>query len=142
MQGIYKFTNKINNKVYIGKANNLEERYKSHRRNHDNDNLQDYNTKFYRALRKYGFENFNYEILESNICWTAEVLNQKEVEYIAKYRATEDEYGYNIQKGGLNTTVPRKLSEKQVLEIKNKLVTSTLTMQQIAKEYGEGGLVL
>ena len=142
MQGIYKFTNKTNNKVYIGKADNLEERYKSHMRNYDNHNLQDYNTKFYRALRKYGFENFNYEILESNRYWTAEVLNQKEVEYIAKYRATEDEYGYNIQKGGLNTAVPRKLSEKQVLEIKNKLVTSTLTMQQIAKEYGVGDAMI
>ena len=136
MQGIYKFTNKINNKVYIGKADNLEERYKSHKRNYDNSNLQDYNTKFYRALRKYGFENFNYEILESNKYWTEKVLNQKEIEYIAKYRATEDEYGYNIQKGGLNTAVPRKLNEKQVLEIKNKLITSTFTMQQIAKEYG------
>lgn len=52
MQGIYKFTNKINNKAYIGKADNLEERFKSHKRNYNNDNLQDYNTKFYRALIK------------------------------------------------------------------------------------------
>ena len=136
MQGIYKFTNKINKKVYIGKADNLEERFKSHKRNYNNDKLQDYNTKFYRALRKYGFEGFDYEILESNKYWTEDILNQKEIEYISKYRAAEDEYGYNIQKGGLNTAVPRKLNEKQVLEIKSKLITSGLTMQQIAKEYG------
>lgn len=136
MQGIYKFTNRINNKIYIGKANNLEERFKFHKRNYNNSNLQDYNTKFYRALRKYGFENFDYEILESNKYWTEEILNQKEIEYIAKYQATEDEYGYNIQKGGLNTAVSRKLNEKQILEIKNKLSTSVLTLQQIAKEYG------
>lgn len=136
MQGIYKFTNRINKKVYIGKADNLEERFKSHKRNYNNDKLQDYNTKFYRALRKYGFESFDYEILESNKYWTEEVLNQKEIEYIAKYRATENEYGYNIQKGGLNTAVPRKLNEKQILEIKSKLITSALTMQQIAEKYG------
>lgn len=135
MQGIYKFTNRINKKIYIGKADNLEERFKSHKRNYNNSNLQDYNTKFYRALRKYGFENFDYEILESNKYWTEEVLNQKEIEYIDKYQATKDECGYNIQKGGLNTAVPRKLNEKQILEIKNKLITSVLTMQQIAKEY-------
>jgi predicted GIY-YIG superfamily endonuclease len=33
MKGIYKFTNKINNKVYIGQSQNLEERYKAHKRN-------------------------------------------------------------------------------------------------------------
>ena len=111
MQGIYKFTNKINNKVYIGKADNLEERFKSHKRNYNNENLADYYTKFYRALRKYGFENFEYEVVESNSGWTEETLNQKEIEYISLYMATEETFGYNIQKGGNNTAVPRKLNE-------------------------------
>lgn len=46
MKGIYKFTNKINNKVYIGKSQNLLQRYQSHKRNYNNSKLQDYNTKF------------------------------------------------------------------------------------------------
>lgn len=136
MQGIYKFTNRFNHKVYIGKANNLEERYKSHKRNYDNKNLQDYNTKFYRALRKYGFENFDYEILESSSSWTEDMLNQKEIEYIAEYRAREDEFGYNIQKGGLETAVPRKLTDAQVIIIKNKLANTTTSMTLLAKENG------
>lgn len=135
MQGIYKFTNKINNKVYIGKADNLEERFKSHKRNYNNENLPDYNTKFYRALRKYGFENFEYEIVESNSDWTEETLNQKEIDYISLYRATEETFGYNIQKGGNNTAVPRKLNESQVLLIKEQLISSAITMRDLANQY-------
>ena len=135
MQGIYKFTNKINNKVYIGKADNLEERFKSHKRNYNNENLPDYNTKFYRALRKYGFENFEYEVVESNSGWTEETLNQKEIEYISLYMATEGTFGYNIQKGGNNTAVPRKLNESQVLLIKEQLISSSITMRDLANQY-------
>lgn len=135
MQGIYKFTNKINNKVYIGKADNLEERFKSHKRNYNNENLPDYNTKFYRALRKYGFENFEYEVVESNSGWTEETLNQKEIEYISLYMATEETFGYNIQKGGNNTAVPRKLNESQVLLIKEQLISSSITMRDLANQY-------
>lgn len=135
MQGIYQFINKINGKIYIGKANNLEERYKSHRRNYNNANLKDYTTKFYRALRKYGFNKFEYKTLECDPNWTAETLNQKEIEYITKYRTTEDMFGYNIQKGGLNTAVPRKLNKQQVIEIKNKLANTSITIKIIAMEY-------
>ena len=65
MKGIYKFTNKINGKSYIGQSVQLETRYNSHKRNYNNSNLSVYNSKFYRAIRKYGFENFDYEILIS-----------------------------------------------------------------------------
>lgn len=63
MKGIYKFTNNITKKSYIGQSINLESRYNSHKRNYLNKNLSTYNSKFYRAIRKYGFENFTYEIL-------------------------------------------------------------------------------
>lgn len=63
MIGIYCFTNKINNKKYIGQSRDLETRKKSHLRNYDNPNLVTYNGLFYRAIRKYGIDNFDYEIL-------------------------------------------------------------------------------
>ena len=60
MIGIYKFTNKINNKTYIGQSKSIETRYKRH--------LYDANkgskTIFHRALIKYGIENFTFEIIE------------------------------------------------------------------------------
>lgn len=58
MIGIYKFTNKINGKSYIGQSINLEKRKKEHEHNCFNPNYCNYGSKFYRALRKYGLENF------------------------------------------------------------------------------------
>lgn len=67
MQGIYKITNKINNYCYVGSSKNIQKRWREHRaksvRKH-NDNKYVYNNHLSCALRKYGKENFKYEILE------------------------------------------------------------------------------
>ena len=55
---IYKFTNEINNKSYIGQTNNIKTIYNSHIKCKRND-------PFHNALRKYGLENFNFEILHT-----------------------------------------------------------------------------
>lgn len=55
---IYKFENKINGKVYIGKTKNIKERIYQH--NHITKNK---NTKFGNAIRKYGIDMFNFDIL-------------------------------------------------------------------------------
>lgn len=140
MQGIYKFTNKVNGKVYIGKSINLESRKSAHLRNYDNPNCEAYKTRFYTAVRKYGgFDNFSYEVLESSDNWTDKILNEKEIEYIALYDATNSEKGYNTLKGGKDTAVPRKLTELDVIEIKDKLKNSNLTMEEIGIQYGING---
>lgn len=139
MMGIYKFQNKTNGKIYIGQSIALENRYKDHFYNHKNQNLKDYNTKFYRALRKYGFENFTYEILEQSDFFTREELNEKEIKWIAYYNSYEA--GYNSNKGGFKVTENgeehpmAKLTNQQVLEIKHKLKTTTITQYQLAEEY-------
>lgn len=59
---IYRITNLINNKVYIGKTNNFERRYKEHFRK---TNIKsDPNKILYLAMHKYGFENFKMDIVE------------------------------------------------------------------------------
>ena len=140
MMGIYKFQNKINKKIYIGQSISLETRYKSHYNNYKNPNLEDYNTKFYNALRYYGFENFSYEILESADYFTKEELNEKEIYWISYFNSYED--GYNSNRGGFKVTENSedhpmaKLTNEQVLEIKHKLKTTTISQYQIAEEYG------
>lgn len=122
MKGIYKFQNNINKKVYIGQTRNLSSREKQHHRNYLNPNSSMYNTKFYRALRKYGYDNFSYQILVEDDNLTSEELNCLEEYYIMK---VYNSYycGYNSTKGGDNTSVSRKLDEEQVLHIKEKLKT-------------------
>jgi group I intron endonuclease len=60
--GVYKITNIINNKIYIGSSSNLHKRFISHK----NSLLRDkhYNTHLQKAYNKYKLENFKFEVIE------------------------------------------------------------------------------
>ena len=77
MVGIYKITNKLNKKVYIGQSVNIEIRFKDHKSKQKRD--REPNSHLYRAIEKYGIENFDFEILEE--C-SASDLNERESYYI------------------------------------------------------------
>ena len=95
MCSIYKITNLINNKVYIGQTqqNYLDRfiQHKSHARRYHSDH------KLARAFRKYGDENFKIEEIEK--CEYAK-LDEREIYWIDYYNSTNDKYGYNILLGG------------------------------------------
>lgn len=97
MVGIYKITNQINGKVYIGQSVCIQHRWNEHRSAAFNINNKNYNCHLYRSIRKYGIENFTFEILEQ--C-NEEELNDKEIYWIKYYDATNKEKGYNIKLGG------------------------------------------
>lgn len=135
MKGIYCFTNKVNGKKYIGQSCNIENRYKSHKRNYLNANLQTYNGKFYRALRKYGFDNFTFTILEASENFNQKELNQKEIYYINKFDSFIN--GYNMNYGGRYTSNGiKKLNEQQVLQIKELIQNTDISFQEISRKYG------
>ena len=133
MKGIYCFTNRYNNKKYIGQSIQLEVRYDQHKRNCLNPNDHSYNSKFYRALRKYGFENFNYEILIQDDAFTKETLNEAEVYFISLY----DSYynGYNETPGGQYSNNFTKLKQDEVYAIYDDLSNPFLTMREIAQKF-------
>ena len=91
--GIYKITNNINNKCYIGQAKDITERWKVHRRPStwkDNSNKI-----LYKAFKKYGIENFTFEIIkECNV----DELDRLEIYYIAEFDSYKN--GYNGTLGG------------------------------------------
>ena len=64
MTGIYKITNKLNNKVYIGQSINIPKRFGEHKRNAFNKNTHTYYYPLYKAIRLYGIDNFTFEVLE------------------------------------------------------------------------------
>jgi group I intron endonuclease len=91
---IYKHTNKINGKVYIGQTcQNPKDRWQ-------NGKGYENNIYFYNAIKKYGWQDgFTHEIIEDNI-ETQELANEREIYYIEFYNSYED--GYNLTKGGNN----------------------------------------
>ena len=86
MIGIYKITNKINGKCYIGQSIDVEKRLREHKlrafRGNEETN-KEYHKALYRALRKYGIEQFTYDIL---ITCNKEQLDDYESYYIHLYK--------------------------------------------------------
>ena len=100
MTGVYKITNMVNGKVYIGQAKDIEKRWKAHENTHTNKNSDEYEQVLYRAMRKYGFKNFSFEILM--LC-EEDLLNLMEIYYIQQYNSYihfENSNGYNMTLGG------------------------------------------
>ena len=62
---VYKITNKINNKVYIGSSIDVERRWRQHKEASINKITHHYNYPLMQAFRKYGLDNFNFEIIET-----------------------------------------------------------------------------
>ncbi len=81
---IYKITNLINDKIYVGKQETTRKDYLGS------------GTLIKKAIKKYGRENFKKEILE--YCETKEELNEREIYWIEKLNAIKE--GYNIATGG------------------------------------------
>lgn len=91
---LYKITNIVNGKIYIGKTyTSLDIRWKRH----INDAFRNdgKNTKFQNAIRKYGPENFKIELIAQ---FEEGELEQKEIEYIKIYDSYTN--GYNSTLGG------------------------------------------
>lgn len=98
---IYKFTNKITGKIYIGQTNNIEKRKRGHKSESFNQKANGYSLPFHTAIRKYGWENFDFEILEEIPDeFGREYLNEREIFFISYYKSLVSENGYNLTKGG------------------------------------------
>ena len=91
--GIYKITNLLNQKIYIGQAVDVGTRFKDHIKAGLGIDMP--NNKLYMAMFKDGVENFSFELLEK--CDKNE-LNEREIYWIDFYRSQE--HGYNMTKGG------------------------------------------
>lgn len=131
MIGIYKITNKINNKVYIGQSKDIKFRWYRHRLAAFNKNYPQYNCLLYKAIRKYGLDNFNFEVVEE--CEEIE-LNNKEQYYISLYNSSNIQFGYNMVTAiQYSNNIP--LTEEKVEEIRQLLLTSNLSQVEIASEF-------
>lgn len=125
---IYKITNLINSKVYIGQTRqSLKDRWYKHcQKQYDK---YHFNMPIKQAIFKYGKDNFKIELIEE--C-SIELLNEREIYWIQYY----DSYnkGYNCTKGGQNcATKPFKLSEQQQIDLINEKIKGASSSQLAAK---------
>lgn len=96
MQGIYKITNLITNLCYIGKSNNIDRRWKDHKRLAFTEGHKEYNKALYCSMRKYGLDNFSFEIIEELEDYS--LSDEKEKYWIKYYNSYFN--GYNESLGG------------------------------------------
>jgi len=92
--GIYKISNKVNGKVYIGSSSDIKKRWNTHK-NHLKKNKSD-SRYLQNAWNKHGEENFVFEIIEC--VYFEENLKERELFYIEKYKSCDANFGYNLQK--------------------------------------------
>ncbi|WP_144509870.1 GIY-YIG nuclease family protein [Bacillus sp. FJAT-22090] len=97
MATIYKFTNKVNGKSYVGQTINPRQRFNAHKSSAFNPNSPEYHKRFYRDIRQYGWDNFIYEILEE--CEDTESKDREDF-YIKALNTVEE--GYNLFYSGEN----------------------------------------
>lgn len=137
--GIYKITNKISGKAYIGQSIDIQTRWNNEKSKAFLPSSQAYNKTLSKAFRKYGLDNFTFEILEE--C-DIDLLDEREIYYIALY----DTYfnGYNETTGGNNGNMNycQKISKEQLLEIYDLLQHSDIPQTEIANKYGVGNDII
>lgn len=88
--GIYVIVQKSTGRMYVGKSADIHRRWKDYRRE-----IRKYTTEIFNALRAYGFEAFEWRVLEE--C-SFDALNDREMWWIKELRAFE--IGFNHTPGG------------------------------------------
>lgn len=117
--GIYMITNKINNKKYIGQSVRIEIRWREHKNSYLKN---DTNSHLYNAMKKYGIENFDFNILEE--CEKKE-LNKKEKYWIDYYQTMDRSKGYNATSGGDSNYFVREETKIKQSNTKKELFANT-----------------
>lgn len=110
---LYIIRNNTNDKVYIGKCYyGLKSRLRDHitKAKRNLDKYKDGNYRLHSAMREIGYDNFTIELLGR---FKQGLLEEKEIEYIAKFDALNS--GYNLSNGGDNPSTLTNETEKRVL---------------------------
>lgn len=129
---IYKATNTVNGKIYIGQTTRtLKKRMSEHKHN------AIYNKKkgnhFYSAIRKYGWDAFKWEVIEE--CNSVEEMEQAEKKWITHYKSNDREYGYNKSTGGEHSSLGVIRTDAQKRKIAETLRTNVeVQLRQINKK--------
>lgn len=113
---LYEHRNKINGKRYIGITNNKMQRWYGRGKHYAGCPY------FYAAIQKYGWDNFEHNILIYDL--TREEASRLEKHYIATFRTREKAFGYNLAEGGVNA--PTMLGKHHSEETRQRMSEAAL----------------
>ena len=126
---IYKITNNINGKIYIGQTKNVKKRFKEHIN-------AETNSAIHNAIKKYGKENFTFEIIEGPI----KNYNEREIYWIEFYNSYRN--GYNLTIGGNQPPTIMgeksyfaKFSDDLILQLQLDLINTNLSYAELSDKY-------
>lgn len=106
MYTVYEHKNKINGKRYIGiTKQKASDRWGNLGRNYKNSC-----PRFWSAIQCYGWDNFEHNILYTNL--SKDDACALEIELIGKYKTQDRDYGYNILEGGQSPSLTYEVREK------------------------------
>lgn len=107
---LYMHTCNINNKKYIGiTKQTLDRRFRKNGRGYKN------SIKFYSAIQKYGWENFEHQLILQNL--TKQEAEFFEIEMIKYYKSSDRKYGYNVANGGNTVGTVSEETKKKLSKI-------------------------
>lgn len=126
MHYIYKITNLINNKVYIGQTVQPKIRWSKHKSDARNKPIQ----YIHHAMNRYGIDNFKFEVIA--FCLNSEAITETENIIIIQYDSRNRNFGYNLaigkSHGGHSKQTREKLSriktefyQKRLEEVGSKI---------------------
>lgn len=111
MYCVYKITNLINQKIYIGSSIDYKRRWAQHKNNSLNPNSKTYYYPLYCAFRKYGIENFSFEVISTDFN-SIEDMQNYEHNMIIQYNSLEN--GYNQTLNTNNILLDENLRRKEL----------------------------
>ena len=107
---VYVHTNKINGKMYVGQTIHGKRPHKRW----DNGNGYINCPYFYRAIKKYGWENFDHEVVANNL--TAQEADSFEILLIKQLDTMNPNNGYNVEPGGAKNKTISDATRKKISE--------------------------
>jgi len=128
---IYLVRNVVNHRVYVGQTTRtLSARSFEH--NYDMQHAS--STRFHRALRKYGPDSFDWQIIDE--AETEQELNEKEKYWIQFYKSFDPAHGYNLTLGGEGGAKTQEVRDKLSAALKGKPLPLETRMKMSATRKG------
>ena len=125
---VYKTTNLINNKIYIGRSKNIKDRWKQHKKElrnnkHCNKNIQ-------KDWNKYEQDNFEFNII---VECEEDKLNELERKYINEYKSCDFGYNMTFGKDENGAEIHTEETKKKMSEAKKGKTRSEETKKKISE---------